>query len=109
MKRIVITERQLNLIKEEYTKERLIKKISSELSEKYEKSFITREGDNGPKKLPIFKKRYDGDEVPPKNVLRELKAKHRNLSEEFIRQIMKDWYNGSIDDDLKLSKNVEMK
>lgn len=108
MKRIMITEGQLKaVIREEHTKERVVERLSKELNNKYEPSYTTLEDKNGPTSFPTLKKRYDGEERYPKDVVRELKSKHSGLSEDFIEQVVKDWYNNTIDGGL--SKNISMK
>lgn len=109
MKRIVITEQQLGLIEEGLVKERLVKKIVGELNKKYEASQQTVESESGPKNKALVRKKYDGEEYHPRDVFKEFSRKYERLSEDFVKQVIKDWYNGNIDENYNLSRNVSMK
>lgn len=109
MKRIMITEQQLGLIEEGFVKDRFVRKVVKELDHKYEPSHQTLENESGPINKALVRKKYDGEEYEPKDVFREFNEKYDDLSEEFVKQVIKDWFNGSMGKNYSLTKNVKMK
>lgn len=53
-----------------------------------------------------IKKKIDGSEINPAQLFDYYRGKFLGVSDEFIQQVIKDWFNGDIGDDLTLSRNV---
>ena len=112
MKRIVITERQREVLanfelNETNDHEILVKKVVDDLNLNYEPIVGTyREGGEYFEK-PIVKIKADGQTTTPKELLDYLKYKNKSIGEKMLKQIVLDWVNGDIKD-YTLTKNVRM-
>ena len=112
MKRIVITERQREVLtnfelNESNDHEILVKKVVDDLNLNYEPIVGTyREGGEYFEK-PIVKIKADGQTTTPKELLDYLKFKNKSIGEKMLKQILLDWVNGDIED-YTLTKNVSM-
>lgn len=112
MKRIVITERQREVLanfelNESNDHEVLVKKVVDDLNLNYEPIVGTyREGGEYFEK-PIVKIKADGKTTSPKELLDYLKYKNKSIGEKMLKQIVLDWVNGDIED-YTLTKNVSM-
>ena len=110
MKRIVITERQREILakfelNEANDYEVMVKKIVDDLNLNYEPVVGTyRQGGEYFEK-PIVKIKADGQTTSPKELLDYLKFKNQSVSERLLRQIILDWVNGDIEN-YTLTKNV---
>lgn len=110
MKRIVITERQREILakfelNEANDYELMVKKVVDDLNLNYEPVVGTyRQGGEYFEK-PIVKIKADGQTTSPKELLDYLKFKNQSVSEKLLRQIILDWVNGDIEN-YTLTKNV---
>ncbi len=110
MKRIVITERQREILakfelNEANDYELMVKKIVDDLNLNYEPVVGTyRQGGEYFEK-PIVKIKADGQTTSPKELLDYLTFKNQSVSERLLRQIILDWVNGDIEN-YTLTKNV---
>ncbi len=110
MKRIVITERQREVLvkfqlNEANDYEYIVKNIVDDLNLNYEPVVGTyRQGGEYFEK-PIVKIKVDGQTTTPKELLDYLKYKNKSAGDKLLRQILKDWVNGDIEN-YTLSKNV---
>ncbi len=110
MKRIIITERQREVLakfqlNEANDYEYIVKNIVDDLNLNYEPVVGTyRQGGEYFEK-PIVKIKVDGQTTTPKELLDYLKYKNKSAGDKLLRQILKDWVNGDIEN-YTLSKNV---
>ena len=95
------------LIKE--GQETMVKKIAEFLNGSYEpKTGVLRTFGEYDTKPTIINK-IDGEALEPENVFLYLKRKFPTLSEDFLKQVMLDWYNGKFKTEkYTLSKTVAM-
>jgi len=54
----------------------------------------------------MFKKLGDEEMITQDELLKYLKSKFKNYSDNFINQVISDWVNGNITYDYTLSKNI---
>jgi hypothetical protein len=103
--KLIITENQLKKIMEVNHHETLVQKIVDELNMNYEpiKSFERNNGEY--KESPMVRIKVDGDEIAVKDLFKYLKNKWK-IGDEFIKQVIRDWFTGKIKDGNNLSKNV---
>lgn len=110
MKRIVITERQREILakfelNEANDYEHIVKKIVDDLNLNYEPVVGTYRKGGEYFEKPIIKIKADGQTTSPKDLLDYLKFKNKSAGEKLLRQIIKDWVNDDIEN-YTLSKNV---
>lgn len=82
--------------------------VISELSNNYEPVVTPVQKGSEYTNEKRIKKKIDGTELDAVNLLKFLKVKFSSLNDEFIQQIIKDWYNDTFNDDLSLSRNVPL-
>jgi hypothetical protein len=114
MKKIKITNEQLKLlskvITEESNKDAMVKKLKTELSKYYEPSVgVQREGGEYFDK-PMILNKVSGEMITDKAVLDYLsyKPEYKGLSEEFLKQVIRDWFGGNLKKSNELTRNVTM-
>ena len=110
MKRIVITERQKEILakfelNEANDYELIVKKIVDDLNLNYEPIVGTYRKGGEYLEKPIVKIKADGETTSPKDLLDYLSFKNKSVGDKMLRQIIKDWVNGDIEN-YTLSKNV---
>jgi len=109
-KKLIITETQLKNLKKLITEtahSRMVKKISEELNQIYKVvNNVVREGGDYHSTI-MFENQIDGESISAKDLFEYLKHKHV-VGEEFIKQVIKDWVDGRITDDYRLSKNTPL-
>ena len=110
--KLIITEEQLvsiaRLIKED-ADTKIVKQVADYLSAYYEPSFVTQEESGAYDNTAMILNKVDDSHVTPKNLLRHLMIKF-NLSPEFLAQVIRDWYDGNLDNGgFVLSQNVSVK
>jgi hypothetical protein len=110
-KTLLITEQQMvslaNYIMAEGRSHDAVGLISDDLSRNYEPAVGTYKKGGEYFDKPMINKKVDGEMISPKDLLEYLKYKHKDLNEEFLEQIIRDWVDGNLDDN-QLSKNVKM-
>ena len=109
-KKIKINERQLEiiagLIKEDLINNKIIiKQVSKYLNKYYEPSFGTHNEKGQYHNEPMILNKVDNELIHPKNLLRHLSDKFK-VESEFLSQIIRDWYDGKLEGDFLLSKNI---
>ena len=110
-KKIKISETQLSKLKntlvENAIHSNLVKQITSELSKNYKpiEKFVRQGGEYFEKKM--IEVLADGEVITPKSLFEYLQFKYK-VSEDLIKQIIKDWASGSIDDNFTLTKNIPL-
>lgn len=107
--RLIITERQLEIIKrlnEDNVHSSLVERLVRDLNANYEPMIgvVRKEGEYHEE--PMIKIKIDNSSTTPKELFLYLKAKYK-IGSEFIKQVIKDWMFGKIEDN-KLSKNVPL-
>ncbi len=102
--KLIITERQLGVIRENNFHSSLVEKLVNDLNANYEPMIgvMREEGEYHDK--PLIKVKIDDRSITPKELFEYFKKKYR-LGNEFIQQVIKDWAFGNIKDN-RLSKNV---
>lgn len=108
-KKIMITEKQLNIIIENETiQNRIVKTIVNYLRNYYEPIIGIFPDKNDYTTGGLIHNNIDGTTLSPKALKERLKYKFGDLSDEFLEQIISDWFNDKITDDYLLSKPVSM-
>jgi len=102
--KLIITERQLGLIKENNFHSSLVEKLVSDLNANYEPMLGVMREEGEYYEHPMIKVKIDDRAITPKELFEYFKKKYR-LGNEFIQQVIKDWAFGNIKDN-KLTKNV---
>lgn len=110
-KKLIITETQLKNLKSklnETAHSAMVKKIKEELDANYQPigKFVREGGDY--KNQPMMEVKVDGEAISPESLFKYLNSKYI-VGEEFIKQVIRDWVDGKITDDYRLSKNVSLK
>jgi hypothetical protein len=107
-KRLIITERQLGVIKNYLTEnnshENLVELLVNDLNSNYEPmiGIVREEGEYF--ENAMIKIKVDEDTITPKQLFEYFKKKYK-LGDDFTKQVIKDWMLGTIDGN-KLSRNV---
>lgn len=114
MKKIKITNEQLKLlskvITEESNKDAMVGKMKKELSKYYEPSVgVQREGGEYFDK-PMILNKVSGEIITDKALYDYLayKPEYKGLSEDFIKQVIRDWFGGNLKKTNNLTRNVTM-
>lgn len=109
---IIIKESQYNSLTKQLVESQLytkhIKIILGDLVDNYEPVISAVSDGIEYKNVNRVKKKIDDSEMSPKQLLDYFLIKYNGLNEEFIKQIIIDWYNGDVSDNLTLTKNVSI-
>lgn len=111
-KRLIITESQLERLKvnlnEGTVHSTMVKRMKEELDMNYApiEKFVREGGDYHSQ--PMIMVKADEESITPKALFEYLKHKYET-GDEFIKQVIRDWVDGKITDDFRLSKNVALK
>ena len=110
-RKVIISERQLELltgyIVESNAKETLIKRIVDDLDMNYESTKGTYKKGGEFFEEAMIANKVNGEMMTGKSLLDYMKYKYK-LDDDFLKQIIDDWYKGKIDKTYTLSKNVSM-
>ncbi len=109
-KKLKITESQLERLKlniqEGEISTKIVERIKKDLDMNYEPTLgVMREGGEYSEK-PMVKIKIDGETITPKALYEYLKFKYK-MGDEFLKQLIKDWMFGKIEDN-RLTKNVPL-
>jgi hypothetical protein len=112
-KKLRITESQLKtvvkLIKENEQFKHILKKITDDLILNYEQVVGTVNNGVEFTQKELVTKKVDGTQLTLGALLNYMSAKYTEVTPEFIKQVITDWYNGVLDGkNYKLSKNVKL-
>lgn len=112
MKKIIITESQLNRLKNALNEESIQSSVVRQMKEFLDLNYapvekFMREGGEY-YETPMIEIKADGEVISPKSLYEYLKYKY-NMGEEFTKQVIRDWMYGNINDEHMLSKNVSLK
>lgn len=106
--KLIITERQLSVIKNHLTEnthhEHLVEKLVSDLNANYEPMLGVMRENGEYREEPMVKVKVDEDSITPKQLYEYFKKKYK-LGDEFTKQVIRDWMFGTLKGN-KLSKNV---
>ena len=111
MKKIIITESQLNRLKNVLNEESIQSSVVRQMKEFLDMNYapvekFMREGGEY-YETPMIEIKADGEVISPKSLYEYLKYKY-NMGEEFTKQVIRDWMYGNINDEHMLSKNVSL-
>lgn len=107
--KLIISEEQfnrLNKVIDEAAHNDMVSKIVSDLERNYKKALETYRDGNEYKQRKVFEIIIDGELISPSDLLKYLKGKYE-VSEDFLKQLLDDWCDGTIKDDT-LSTGVTM-
>ncbi len=108
-KKLIIKESQYNFLKnvivENNNYDRILKSIAEDLDLNYEPSVGTKEIGNEFFNEPLINKKVNGETITPALLFDYLKQKY-SVSEDFVKQVIDDWYKGTLKETGRLSKNV---
>lgn len=96
-----------NFIVESNAQETLIKRIVDDLNTNYEPTKGTYKKGGEYFEEPMISNKVSDEMVTAKALLDYMCYKYK-VNDEFIKQVISDWYNGSISDSYTLSKNVAL-
>jgi hypothetical protein len=106
--KLIINERQLALITKlvkENVNKNIVKQVGNYLDTYYQPSYGTYKNKGEYNNTPMIMNKVDEELITPKNLLKHLIDKFE-LSQDFLSQIIRDWYDGQLDGEFMLSKNV---
>jgi len=111
MKKIIITESQLNRLKRVLNEESIQSSVVRQMKEFLDMNYapvdkFMREGGEY-YETPMIEIKADGEVISPKSLYEYLKYKYK-MGEEFTKQVIRDWMYGNISDEYMLSKNVSL-
>ena len=111
-KKLIISEKQLaliaNLINEDNGHQLMVSKIVDNLNLNYEPSFGTYKKGGEFFETPMLHNKVTKEMVTPKSLFDYLNYKYK-VGEDFIKQVIRDWFDGFIDKSNRLSKNVKLR
>lgn len=110
-KKIIITESQLTTLKknlfESNVHSNMVKTLKEFLDNYYERvDAYVREGGEYFNEIKI-KNKIDEELMSAKSLYEYMNYKF-DVNEEFIKQVIRDWVSGTINDDYQLTKNVSL-
>lgn len=110
-KKLIITESQLvrlkRAINENVVHSNMVKRMKEELDMNYApvEKFVREGGEYFEKPMIMIK--ADEEVITPKSLCEYLKSKYKT-GDDFTQQVIRDWVDGKITDDYRLSKNVTL-
>jgi len=110
-KKLIINENQLTHLADyilENNHSRVVKGVVKYLKANYEPSKGTYKKGGEYHEEPMIKNLVNGELMTVKSLYEHIGFKYSGLSPLFLKQVIDDWYNGRIDDEYKLSKNVKV-
>jgi hypothetical protein len=107
-KRIIVTKKQYDLIKENITHSNMVETLVSFLNKNYEPAYSVKPGIVEYSEEPSFKVKVDERIITPNELLEYMKFKFPKTNETFIKQTINDWSFGRIDKNNMLTKNVSV-
>ena len=110
-KKLIITEGQLErlrvIISENLAHSNMVKRMKEDLDKNYQpiEKFVREGGEYETK--PMIMINADEEAITPKDLYEYLKHKYK-VGEEFTKQVIRDWVDGKITDDFRLTKNISL-
>lgn len=109
-KKLVINENQYlfleKTILETQNYDRIFKQMVEDLDLNYEPASGMKQISNEFYTESLISKKVNGETITPKLLLDYLKHKYVGVNEEFIKQLLTDWYKGNLKKGGRLTKNV---
>lgn len=109
--KLIISEKQLKLIATYITESgnqtSIVKKIVKFLDSSYEPAIGTVKKGGEYHDKGMVKNTVNNDIISDAALLDYLKYKFEGLGDEFLKQVISDWFNGKLDKGTVLSKNVK--
>ena len=111
-KKLIITEKQLESLKmnlnEGLAHSTMVRRMKEDLDAHYQpvERFVREGGEYDTKAMIMVN--ADEELITPKDLFEYLKYKYK-MGEDFTKQVIRDWVDGKITDDFRLSKNVALK
>lgn len=110
-KKVIITESQLKkivgTIKENEQHVTLVKRVYDDLSTNYEPALGSFNDGGEYEHKNLITKKVDGEQISLGALKNYLSNKYLKISDEFIEQVITDWYNGVLDGkNFQLTRNV---
>lgn len=110
-RKLIITESQLKTITEFLTENTdhssIVMMIEKDLDKNYRKAIETYRDGNEYNQRKVFEIVFDGQLISPENLLEYFKLKYP-YGVGFLKQVIKDWCDGKINNGI-LSKNIGLK
>lgn len=109
--KLIITESQLERLKcslnESVVHSNMVKRMKEDLDKNYQpiEKFVREGGEYASQ--PMIMVTADEETITPKDLYEYLKYKYK-MGEDFTKQVIRDWVDGKITDDFRLSKNVAL-
>lgn len=109
--KLIITESQFSVLKdyisESTAHSTIVKQMKKELDANYKPiSKFVREGGEYSEQ-PMIQINADEEAITPKDLYEYMKNKY-SVGSDFIKQVIRDWVDGKITKDYRLSKNVSL-
>ena len=110
-KKLIITESQSERLRthlhESVVHSKMVKRMKEDLDKNYEpiEKFVREGGEYAEK--PMIMVKADEETITPKALYEYLKYKYK-MGEAFTQQVIRDWVDGKITDDFRLSKNIPL-
>lgn len=110
-KKVIIKESQLRklvgFLKENEQHTSFVKKIADDLMTNYEPAVGAFNNGSEFKHKTLITKKVDGEQLSLGALKNYLSDKYLNINDEFIEQVITDWYNGKLNTkDYQLTRNV---
>lgn len=111
-RKLIITESQYERLRqnlqENTVHSNMVRRMKEELDNNYApiEKFVREGGEYFSEAMIMVK--ADEEVITPKALFEYFKYKY-DLGEDFIKQVIRDWVDGKITDDYRLSKNVPLK
>lgn len=110
-KKVIISKKQcallVNYIKESSNQSRIVSKVTKFLDSSYQPAIGTIKKGGEYHDKAMIKNLINNEMMQAKDLLEYLQYKFEGLSEEFLKQVIRDWFNGKLQDTTSLSKNVK--
>ncbi len=110
-KKVIISENQLKMLKEYICEsdnhETMVRRVVAELDLNYEPSQGTYKKGGEYHEESMVLNKVNQELMTAKSLSDYLKYKHK-LGEEFLQQIINDWFKGNLKDSDSLSKNISI-
>lgn len=110
-RKVIISERQLELITNHILEsgghESIVKRIGEDLKLNYEPTKGTYKKGGEFFEQAMVTNKVNGEMMTVKSLFDYMKYKYK-LGDDFLKQVIDDWYNGRLQDSYNLSKNVSI-
>lgn len=109
--KLIINERQLDIIanhiQEAGHQASVVKRVKTFLDDSYEPAIGTVKKGGEYHDENMIKNRVNNEMMSIGSLLEYLRYKFEGLGDDFLKQIIRDWFNGNLENNDNLSKNVK--